>query len=402
VKILYHHRIRGIDGQAVHVGELQKALSEEGHEVREVALVSLTEASPVTARGDTRQAAPGAQAWPTPWRWVRSLPRPLLELAELGYSLVAARKIARAGKGFGPDFIYERYAFGNAGGIRAARRLGVPLVLEVNSPLADELDRTRGLAFPHLGRRIERHVLSNADCVCAVSEVLTEMLLASGVRCERVLLTRNGVDAELFRPRPEARRAARQRLGVGSRAGDGALVLGFTGFPRSWHRLDLAVSSLTRPELAEAVVVVVGEGPNQPVIQRLAGELGVADRVLFPGPCPHAAIPELLAGFDVALLPGITPYSSPLKLLEYMAAGLPVVAPDLANLREVVTHRRDALLFEPGQQDAFVAALTELAGAPGLRVALGANARATILERNLTWQSNARRIVEFVARLKAA
>ena len=402
MRILYHHRIRGIDGQAVHVRELQRALVEEGHEVREVALVSLPHASPLTGEAGAGPARPGARAWPTPWRWMRALPHPLLELAELGYSAVAARKIVGASRTFQPDFIYERYAFGNAGGVRAARQLGVPLVLEVNSPLADELDRTRGLTFGRLARRVERHVLGNADCVCVVSAALGDLLGTLGARRERLLLTRNGVDAELFRPRPGAREAARQRIGLGAAGSPGALLLGFAGFPRSWHRLDLAVRCLRRPQLSTAILVVVGKGPNEPAIQRLASELGVADRVLLSGPCPHAAIPELLAGFDIALLPGITPYSSPLKLLEYMASGLAVVAPDLANLREILTHRRDSLLFAPGEEDGLAAALTELAGSPALRAELGTNARATVLAGNLTWRSNVRRIVEFVSELRSA
>jgi len=333
---------------------------------------------------------------------MRALPHPLLELAEHGYSSVAARKIVGASRSFRPDFIYERYAFGNAGGVLAARKLGVPLVLEVNSPLADELDRTRGLFFGRLARRVERHVLGNADRVCVVSAALGDLLGTFGARRDRLLLTRNGVDAGLFRPRPGAREALRQRIGLGGAGSRGALVLGFAGFPRSWHRLDLAVRCLRRPELAAAILVIVGTGPNESAIQRLASEIGVADRVLFPGPCPHAEMPELLAGFDIALLPGITPYSSPLKLLEYMASGLPVVAPDLANLREIVTHRRDSLLFAPGEEAGLAAALTELARSPALRGELGTNARATVLENNLTWRSNARRIVESVSTLRPA
>jgi len=395
VRILYHHRIRGIDGQAVHVRALIRAFLDEGHEVREVAL------EPVFAR----DAAAGCEGGRTarPWWGIDRLPRPLLELAEDSYSLVARRMIERAAAAFRPDFIYERYAFGNVGGVCAARRLGVPLVLEVNAPLVDEIRATRGLFMPAVARRLEAAALRRADLVCVVSRVLGRMVEERGARPGRVLAIQNAVDAERFRPAdPERRAAARRRLGLADAGGGDRLAIGFAGYVREWHGLDLVLACLLRPGLEGARLVVVGEGPGSRRLARRAAELGLAERVTLLGLRPYEEVPEVLAALDVAVISGAPPYASPLKLHEYMAAGLPVAAPDQENLREVLTDRENALLFAPGSEDALAAALAELAGDPELRRRLGARARESVLDEGRTWRGVARRVVAEAGALVAA
>ena len=392
MRILYHHRIRGIDGQAVHVRALMQALVAEGHEVREVAL------EPIVGPRPRARAREGR-----PWGGIDRLPRPVLELAEDAYSLAAGWMVSREVARFRPDFVYERHAFGNAGGVWAANRLGVPIVLEVNSPLVDELSGTRGVSFPALARWLEAFVLRRADLVVVVSEELRKFALSRGGRGGKVLAIPNAVDAEAFRPLDGERRGdARRRLGLLTNGDGPGLVLGFSGFVREWHRLDLVLACLGRPELADARLVVVGEGPGTPWLARRAAELGVGSRVLLAGGRRYEEMPNLLAAFDVALLPGTPAYASPLKLYEYLAAGLPVVAPDQENLREVLRDRDNASLFAPGDADALAAALIELKQDAALRARLGARARATVLDERRTWRGVARRVVEEVGSLRAS
>jgi glycosyltransferase involved in cell wall biosynthesis len=388
MRILYHHRTQAEDGQAVHIRAMQRALAAEGHEVYEVALVrrAKEERRAGSAAGRGAHFGRGALA---------HMPRFARELAEYAYTSYARPKLVAEGRRRGIDFLYERYAFGNMAGLQAARRLHKPLVLEVNSPMVLELSRTRGLAFPRLARRVERHVLTGADRVCAVSGVLARMLEAEGVARERLFVTPNGVDLELYPERAGAREAARAALGLSP----GELVLGFVGFYREWHRLELAVDALARPALERARLVLIGEGPARTAIERRAREAGVAGRVHLAEPRPHGEIPALLAAFDVALLPAINPYASPLKLIEYMAAARAIVAPDQENLRELLEHGRNALLVAPGDGQALAGALERLAEDPALRERLGRAARASVIERDLTWRGNARRVVAAVREL---
>ncbi len=384
MKILYHHRTMAEDGQAVHIRSLQNAFREEGHELDEVSLVQQGgESGKDQGSGRSR------------WSFVSKLPRFVLELAEYAYSPIARNRILKAAVEFKPDFVYERYAFGNCAGVMAAHRLRKPLVLEVNSPMVLELQKTRGLSFPRLASNVEKYVFREAGRVCVVTEVLKGMLIEMGVDEDSLFVTPNGVQLELydFADPAQERERARADLGIDSTMG---LVLGFVGYYRDWHRLDLVIECLTDARLSEAQLVLIGMGPAEEGLRELASRLGVAERVHFPGPRPHDAIPRLLCAFDVGLVPAINPYASPLKLHEYMAAGLAVIAPDQPNLCEVLSDRENGLLIQPGEKDALLEALLALASDDELRDRLGARALETIRERDLTWRGNARRVIQSV------
>jgi glycosyltransferase involved in cell wall biosynthesis len=392
LKILYHHRTQAEDGQAVHIRALIAAFRALGHEVLEVSLVE---------RAEQKAAAGAPKKNSSRYGWIARAPRFARELAEYGYGRLARGRLARAGRRFDPRFLYERYAFGNTAGVDAARRLGKPLVLEVNSPMVLEIEKTRGLSFPRLARRIEGRVFRSATLVCAVSGVLRDMLVGMGVERERILLTPNGVDLERYVYDAGARQRARAALGLPAERAD-ELVLGFVGFFRPWHRLDLVLAAMTAPELARARLVLVGEGPAHAELERVAASGGLAGRLHFAGPRPHADIPALLPAFDVALVPAINPYASPLKLFEYMAAGLAVIAPDQPNLREVLKDGTDALLVRSGDLASLRTALVRLASDASLRARLGTAAHAKVVAYDLTWQANARRVIAAVEGLAAA
>ena len=378
-RVLYHHRTQAEDGQAVHIRRMIAAFRAEGHEVLEEALV---------ARADEPDRSEESPAGEGRFSRLLRVPNLVREVAEHAYTWPAARRLVRAGRSWSPDLLYERYAFGNRGGVLAARSLGIPLVLEVNSPMVDELSRTRGLHLEGLARRAERSIFTRADLVCVVSGVLGRMLEDLGVDPARLVVTPNGVDLEAYeRPDPAA---ARRDLGLPS----AAPVLGFVGWVRDWHRLDLVVEGLASPALEEAHLVVVGGGPAVPNLVEAAARVGVTERLHLPGPRRHARIPALLPAFDVALVPAINPYASPLKLHEYMAAGLATVAPDQPNLREVLTHGEDALLVSPGDGAALVEACAQLVGDGTLRARLGLTARASLERQDLTWRGNVRRVLD--------
>jgi len=173
VKILYHHRTRAGDAQGIHISEIQRAFRLRGHDVREVALVEAgAEAKADESGGEARGLAGIAS------RAAARLPLPAKEAMELAYNAVAYRRLSKAIRDFRPDFVYERYAANTFAGLAAARRHGVPFVLEVNSPLALEKELHDGLFFRGVTRRIERWLCSGADVTIAVTGVLA--LLAVG------------------------------------------------------------------------------------------------------------------------------------------------------------------------------------------------------------------------------
>jgi glycosyltransferase involved in cell wall biosynthesis len=113
-------------------------------------------------------------------------------------------------------------------------------------------------------------------------------------------------------------------------------------------------------------------------------------------------VASYVEAFDVALQPDVVDYASPLKLFEYLALGRAIVAPDKPNIREVLTHEDNALLFPQGDHAAMSAAIERLCQDEALRERLGQHARATINTRSLTWESNAGTIVSLMRQLQHA
>jgi len=366
MNILYHHRTKSRDGQAVHIRELSAALAARGHRVEEWAL----------SRGD--QGGMGSEGGST-GRLLARAPRWAYELGEHLYGPLVAGRLAAAGRAAGAEILYERHALGNTAGVRAARRLAIPLLLEVNSPLAQERAGHETLVFRRWAARSERRVLRAADRVLCVTRVLADIVVAAGVPRPRVAVVRNGVDL------------ARYPLSA-PRSGED-VVIGFTGFFRPWHRIEDLVDALAGGRLPPTTrLLLVGDGPSRAAIERRAQERGVAARVTITGAVEHEAVPALVSSMDVCVQPAATPWACPLKLPEYMAAGRAVVAPDQANLREILTHGRDALLFQPGRPSALVDAVQRLCADRGLRERLGREARATVEREKLTWAGVAERV----------
>jgi len=391
MRILYHHRTQALDGQRVHIRELQDALRAAGHDVLEVAPVAASELA-------------GSQPVPT-WRrrgfglLATLAPPGIYDVLELGYNLVGFRKLARAIKSFRPDFIYERYAANTVAGVWASQKFGIPLLLEVNSPLAEEKRRLGTVRFHGLCRRLESYTLRHATCVLTVTGVLQQIVAAQeNMPLEQILVVQNGVRPQAFRCPPGARHARRRALALEER-----IVIGAIGFFREWHGIDLLLRCVARsPLLRERVkVLLVGKGQALSSLKSLASELGIKDQVLFTGAVPHDQIPSYLAAIDVALMPRAVEYASPLKLFEYMAAGKAIVAPRQENLLEVLTEDVDALCFTPEDVESLETALVQTVIDGALRSKLGEQARRTIDERGFTWAGNALRLVQAFEEVRA-
>ncbi|PZW46768.1 glycosyltransferase involved in cell wall biosynthesis [Humitalea rosea] len=377
MKILYSHRIRSRDGQSVHLEAMVAALRAAGHEVRVVGPAGFA----TTGLGeDSRMVALIRRLLPA---WVG-------ELAELAYALPASWRLDRAAAAFHPDVIYERANLFHFAGALVAWRRGLPLLLEVNAPLAQERARFGGLALRRIAAAGERFVWRRATRVLPVTAVLAKHIVAAGVPVSRIAVVPNGIDPRDFPPAP-------------ARPEGGEIVLGFIGFLRDWHGLDALLRGIAgwkgEPRM---VLQIVGDGPARPGLERLAAELGIADRLRFTGLAARTAVPGLIAGFDIALQPAAVAYACPLKVLEYMAAGRAILAPDQANLRELLEHGSTGLLFDPRHPEAFWANVLLLARNAELRRGLGEAARAAILRRDLTWSGHARRVVALATEAMAA
>lgn len=377
LRILYHHRIAASDGMRVHVAGLVQALRNQGHLVKLVGPGGDEVERPAGDAGRLERFADGLR---------RRLPRWAFECLELLYNAPAYMRLSAAAREFQPDVIYERYNLFLLAGLWLRVRRRVPLLMEINSPLAAERAALGQLQLVDVGERCERALWRGADAVLPVTRVLAKIVRRTRGHSASIHVIPNGVDLSAP-PDRAAVAAARQRLGLD----DQVVVLGFVGFVRAWHGVGWALEALRRLP-PETHLVIVGDGPALPDLRARADELGLTARLHLVGRVPHEEVPAYMGAFDIALQTASVAYASPLKLFEYMALGRAVIAPDQPNIREVLDDGLNALLFDPRSEMSFQAALARLCGDAALRDKLGTRARMTIEERHFTWAHNAERI----------
>ena len=412
----------GNGGASVHVRSLATALADRGHRVRlvasnvsgpaafslPVAHVPARRLWPGLSRGIERlrggsggSPAPVLPVLPAPagaperasWKvraYYQWLPRQVDAFEEfVTHPFAFARAAAREIEIFKPDAVYERYALGQFGAALATGALGasqsfrVPHVLEINAPLAGER-REPGW----WGKMSEKGLWQAPDRVFCVSERLGELALRAGVRPRALRVTPNGVDTRAFSPaRP--RGALRRMLPADPRE----LLIGWLGAlsPGRGAEEFVRIMALVLPENPGARAVVIGSGPLLGDLKNLAARLDIASRVTFAGPVDHARVPLVLVDLDVAVAcyPGQEGfYFSPMKLAEYFACGLAVVAGRAGEVARTATDGVHAALCAPGDLAGFARAVSELCRDAKKRRKLGIMARAAALA-GPTWEKTA-------------
>jgi glycosyltransferase involved in cell wall biosynthesis len=360
--------VYGSKGASVHVQEVVRALRQQGASVTLFA------------------ARVGGEA-PADLADVRLVALPKLpkgDVAQRERDALAANADLRARLLHeGPfDAVYERYSLWSYAGMETARQLGAPGLLEVNAPLIEEQRQHRDLVHPDEAQAVAQRAFGAATALLPVSSGVADYLKSFPGIARKLHVTPNGVDPTRFlphRPDPET------------------FTVGFVGTLKPWHGVCTLLEAFATLErrLPSARLLIVGSGPEQARLEAEATRLGLADAVSFTGAVAPARVPELLARMDVATAPypaleGF--YFSPLKVYEYMAASVPVVASGIGQLESLIEDGVNGLLCAPGSAVHLSAALTILAENPPLRRSLSEAGRDTIL-RSHTWHKVAERIL---------
>ncbi|MGR5069446.1 MULTISPECIES: glycosyltransferase [Vibrio] len=370
MKILYHHRIASKDGQYVHVEEIINALESLGHQII------------VVGPNVSEEAEFGSDGgWVSKLRSV--LPKACSEVLEFGYAFYVFFKLLLAAIKHRPDAIYERYNLFLPAGIWVKKLLRLKLILEVNSPLYDERKQYGGITLKPLAKWSEVYTWRNADHVCPVTHVLARYILQVGVPADQITVIPNGIDPQKFYPTTQHDR---------NRKFENQLTIGFVGFCREWHQLDKLLSLIAEPENNHLMLLVVGDGPAAATLQQQAQQLGIEDRFHVTGLIERNDMPGWLDQIDIALQPAATPWSSPLKLIEYLAKGKAIVAPNTENIRELLCDNKNALLYDMSSPDDILVCVKRILADETLRKQLQLEATKTIQDKKLTWLNNAKRI----------
>lgn len=285
------------------------------------------------------------------------------------------------------DLVYERYSLWSFAGMQYARTSGAPGLLEVNAPLIDEQARHRALVHRKAAERVAARACADATSIVAVSEEVAARISGSARTSPRVHVVPNGVDVARFRPDVLPRLPAVPDT----------FTVGFVGTLKPWHGVSLLVRAfdLLARRHSNVRLLIVGEGPGlQPLRDDLArrGLLGISQ---LTGAVDPAHVPGLLASMNIAVAPyeeHTEFYFSPLKVFEYMSAGLPVVATRVGQLAGVIDDGVTGVLCS-ADAEALAAALERLYEDEALRVRVGRAARARAVHAH-SWDSICQRVLE--------
>ena len=356
----------GTKGASVHIQEVVRELIRRGHDVT----VHTTRAGrdiPDDLAGlrviETRIEAddPGARE------------RAQQEVS----SRIAARIIAD-----GADLVYERYSLFSTTLAEVTDATGAAGVLEVNAPLIEEQRTHRVLVDEEAaGNALARQVAA-ATATIAVSDPVRDWV-RERTGSDRVHTVPNGVSITRIVPRPED---------------IGDPVVTFVGTLKPWHGVAdlLAAAALAKRPWK---LRIIGDGPERAALEAQAAGLGI--EVDFRGAVAPADMPGQLAGSAI----GVAPYPdlggeqqhyfSPLKVYEYLAAGLPVVASAVGQLPQILGEL--GTLVPPSDPAALAAAIDDLAADPVVRGELGWRGRVQAEEKH-SWAGAVDHILDLAGR----
>ena len=286
------------------------------------------------------------------------------------------------------DLVYERYSLWSFAAMEYARSMGIPGLLEVNAPLIEEQAQYRGLVDHQGAEQVAERVFSAANILIAVSRgVATYLARYTGVN-GKVRIVPNGVNPDRFQVDIKPYRHTHP----------GTFIVGFVGTLKPWHGLPTLVEAFAHIHRQgnNIRLMIVGDGPGREDLVKHLTARNLTESVEFTGAVDPSEIPGLLSTMDVAVAPYpnlANFYFSPLKVYEYMAAGLPVVATRIGQLAELIQDGMNGFLVPPDDPDAMAAVLDKLRCEPDLRIRMGQMARTTILFQH-TWDAAVSRIID--------
>lgn len=315
----------------------------------------------------------------TQWGVVRSLRRRIKEIAgRHGIQLIHAHSPCLNG----------------LAALHAGRELGIPVVYELRAlwedAAVDHGTTREGSLRYRVSRALETRVLRHADHVTCICEGLRSEVIARGIDPVRVTVVPNAVNIDRFPILGQRNPELERELHL-----VGSPVLGFIGSFYAYEGLDLLVEALPKVHMhiPEARLLLVGGGPQERALRMQAASLGIADKVIFTGRVPHGRVPDYSSLVDIFVFPRksmrLTELVTPLKPLEAMAQGKPVVASDVGGHKELIQHGRTGLLFNHGSVEDLATRLVQALGAPATMKDVIGNAR-SFVEKERNWAVSVR------------
>lgn len=289
-----------------------------------------------------------------------------------------------------PDIIHAHSPILNGiPAIRAARRLNLPVVYEIRAFWEDAaVDHGTYLENSwkyRLTKYLETQVCQRADHICILCNGLKNDLVQRGIPENKITTVFNGVNPEELQPTdPDTDYLQDWNL-------KDKTVIGFIGSFYRYEGLDLLVTAFSKiaAHHKNAVLLLVGGGEMKQELAAFAEKQGIADRVIMPGRIPHERIAGVYALINILVYPRysmrLTELVTPLKPLEAMAMGKPLIASDVGGHKELIRDGKTGLLFKAGDENSLAECLQHMLMNQTFRENLQQNGIQWVNE-NHTWE----------------
>jgi glycosyltransferase involved in cell wall biosynthesis len=357
--------VPGSLGGSTHTLEVARGLAARGHRVHVVACRNERYVRPSTL--------------------LRPLSSPLdgfilhhIDMPKLA-SLAGLPVIERLAHAIGPDIIMERYYNFAGCGMIAAHRLGIPSILEVNALIVDPPEVRKRRIDDRLGGPLRRWAIQQCQWADRIVTPLHTTVPPEIAR-KKIVELPWGAAVERFVP-------ARHE----SAAQQATPTVVFLGSFRPWHGVTdfVRAAGLLLAQGRDLRFLLIGDGPQRQAAEQLAAKW--PGRFVFTGAVPYGDVAGLLAGAVVGVAPFNTAphpalraagfFWSPLKVYEYMAAGLPVVTANIIPLNQVIRDGMEGVLFTEGDLASLASAIACLLDDPATAQAMGVRARERVVAR---------------------
>ncbi len=302
------------------------------------------------------------------------------EVLQLGHAEAMQRALAAAGP---HGAVYERLSLFGLAGLAHARTSGIPLLVEVNSPLWREAAMFRDLALPSAAHGVCLDVLRGATRIFAVSSSLAAELAVDGIDRSRIEVLGNGAELAAWRAAAPAEKPPALR---------GRPTLLFAGSLKPWHGIPFLLRGFAALRAERSVGLwIVGDGPERDEVAK--AQRAFPGDIVHEGAVPHERMPGIVRAADVVVAPypaAAPGWFSPLKIVEALAAGRPLLASRVPCVLETLEGHAPLGLFDADDLADFVAAARRVIAASAAGAAGIDPARIAALD----WSHKVARILE--------
>ena len=310
-----------------------------------------------------------------------------------------------------PDVIHAHSpALNGLAALKAGRKSGLPVVYEIRAFWEDAaVDhgscKEDDLRY-RLTRKMETHVVKNANAVTTICEGLRADLISRGFDASKFTVIANAVNIKQFDVITAEDKASNAELAQALNLTD-CDVLGFLGSFYAYEGLDLAIAAMPAvlAKKPKARLLLVGGGPQEQSLKQQVILLGLEGKVIFTGRVPHSEVGKYYSLVDILVYPRkamrLTDLVTPLKPLEAMAQGKPVLASDVGGHKELISDNETGFLFKAGDLEELTERLIELLADESKLNSVLANGREYV-EKIRNWQNSVSNYVPLYQKLMKA